>query len=200
MKIIKQTSDELIIKDGSAKNIIFGIIFALIGGAGAIYLNFVVSTPFWITMVFFIVGIIVILTSSSIVLSINKLGNQVGYQSKRIIGGKSYSYTIDNVLRIETRKSWKIQRNNQSNSTISIPRQVLVWQTIIIFKDGLELPISHEASSSSSIIGSMLMNGSGTEVAIATQIATFMGVPFQEIAPPDGGLGINLGSLPSIKL
>jgi hypothetical protein len=40
-----------------------------------------------------------------------------------------------------------------------------------------------------------MMSGSGKEVAIATQVASFMGVPFQEIAPPNGMGGINIGGM-----
>ena len=39
-----------------------------------------------------------------------------------------------------------------------------------------------------------MMSGSGKEVAIANQVATFLGVPFQEIAPPAGGMGIMGGA------
>jgi hypothetical protein len=37
------------------------------------------------------------------------------------------------------------------------------------------------------------MGGQGAEVAMAVQVANFLGVPFQEIAPPSfGGMQINL--------
>jgi hypothetical protein len=34
------------------------------------------------------------------------------------------------------------------------------------------------------------MGGQGAEVAIATQVANFLNVPFQEIAPPNIGMGV----------
>jgi hypothetical protein len=34
------------------------------------------------------------------------------------------------------------------------------------------------------------MGGQGAEVAIAAQVAKFLSVPFQEIAPPNMGMGI----------
>jgi len=51
-----------------------------------------------------------------------------------------------------------------------------------------------------SIGPAVMMGGSGSEVAIANQVATFLGVPFQEIAPPNGPAGINLGGGPGIQL
>ena len=42
----------------------------------------------------------------------------------------------------------------------------------------------------------VLMGGQGAEVAIATQVANFLGIPFQEIAPPNSGMEINIGGGP----
>jgi hypothetical protein len=104
-------------------------------------------------------------------------------------------YATGDVLRIETRKSWRIENNNVSSGRgVSMPRQVLVSQSVIVFKDGQELPLDHQNSSSGISIGpAVMMGGSGKEVAIANQVATFLGVPFQEIAPPSGGMGIGIG-------
>jgi len=38
------------------------------------------------------------------------------------------------------------------------------------------------------------MAGQGKETAIANQVATFLGVPFQELAPPISGININVGA------
>jgi len=40
--------------------------------------------------------------------------------------------------------------------------------------------------------GVVLMGGQGKEVAIAARVANFLSVPFQEIAPPNTSLGINI--------
>ena len=48
--------------------------------------------------------------------------------------------------------------------------------------------------------GAVLMGGQGSETAMANRVATFLGVPFQEIMPPNmvgmgtsGGLNIQIG-------
>ena len=84
-----------------------------------------------------------------------------------------------------------------------MPRQVLVSQSVIVFKDGQELPLDHQkdASSGISLGPAVMMGGQGKEMAIATQVANFLGVPFQEIAPPGGGgMGINIGGPGGIQL
>ena len=62
---------------------------------------------------------------------------------------------------------------------------------VIVFKDGREVALDHQKTSSSlSTGGVVLMSGQGAEVAIANRVANFLGVPFQEIAPPNMGMGV----------
>jgi hypothetical protein len=65
----------------------------------------------------------------------------------------------------------------------------LVAQSVIVFRDGRELALDHQKTSSTTTVGSMvLMGGQGAETAIAAQVAKFLNVPFQEIAPPNMGI------------
>jgi hypothetical protein len=69
----------------------------------------------------------------------------------------------------------------------------LVAQSVIVFKDGRELPLDHQKTSSSMSTGSVvLMGGQGAEVALAAKVANFISVPFQEISPPNMGMGVNI--------
>lgn len=201
MKIVNQTAGELELKEGNAGGIASGVIIAL-GGVGlGFYSHFFVSATLWGAIAFFVVGVAIVFMSSAITVDINKTSGKIIYQTKRLVGGKTATYPIANVLQIETRKSWRTEGGNRSGQTISAPRQVLVFQSVIVFKDGQELPLDHQNSSSGMSIGpAVMMGGSGSEVAIANQVATFLGVPFQEIAPPTGGMGINLGSIGRIQL
>lgn len=195
MKIVSQTADELVLKEGDAKGIIAGIVLVLVGIGVAFYSQFSPSVALWIAIGVFIVGLALIFLSASITVDANKTSGQINYQTKRLIGGSAATYAVADVLRIETRKSWKMENNNASSERgVSMPRQVLVSQSVIVFKSGQELPLDHQNSSSSMSIGpAVMMGGSGKEVAIANQVATFLGVPFQEIAPPNGPIGINIG-------
>ena len=194
MKIINQTTDELELKEGNASGIVFGIIFILAGVALGFYSHFIVSPTLWVALGLLVVGIVTVFISSSITVDFNKTSGQITYQTKRLIGGKTTTYAIADVLRVETRKSWRMEQGTRTGNTISPPRQVLVFQSVMVFKDGRELPLDHQNNSSGmSIGGAVMMGGSGKEVAIANQVATFLGVPFQEIAPPTNGMGMGTG-------
>ena len=196
MKITNQTADVLSLKEGNVGGIIAGIVLPLIGIGIGVYTRFIPGAPLWIAIGLFVVGILTVLFSSSIIVTIDKAASQIQYQTKRLVGGKAMTFTIGDVLRIETRKSWRTENaNNSGNRGVSMPRQVLVSQSVIVFKDGREVPLDHQSGGSSGVsIGpAVMMAGSGKEVAIANQVATFIGVPFQEIAPPSGPMSINIG-------
>jgi hypothetical protein len=196
MKITNQTADALALKEGDATGVMMGIVLVLVGVGLGVYTRFVVGTPLWFALGLFVVGLVVVFMSSSITVDINKTSGQIVYQTKRIIGGKSATFAIGDVLRVETRKSWRTESSNTGgNRGISVPREVLFSQSVIVFKDGQELALDRAKSSSSgmSIGPGVMMSGSGKEVAIANQVATFMGVPFQEVAPPNGPMSINIG-------
>jgi hypothetical protein len=202
MKITNQTTDELMLKEGDAKGIMAGIVLVVVGIGVAFYSQFSPSIALWIAIAVFIIGLAFIFLSSSITVDANKTSGQIVYQIKRLIGGSTATYAIADVLRVETRRTWRIENNNVSSGRgVSMPRQVLVSQSAIVFKDGQELPLDHQNSSSGISIGpAVMMGGSGKEVAIANQVATFLGVPFQEIAPPSGLTGINIGGGSGIQL
>jgi hypothetical protein len=191
MKIVSQTSDELVLTEGSASRVILGIVISIVGIGIGIFSHASSPAAIWIAIGLFIIGLAVMLFSSSISVDINKTGGQLIYKKKSLIKGKTMAYAIADILRIETRKEWRMESSNAGNRGVSMPRQVLVSQSIIVLKDGVELPIDHQKSSSG--MSTVLMSGQGKEVAIADQVANFLGVPFQEIAPPAGGMGINIG-------
>jgi len=207
MKIVSQSSDELVLKEGSASGIFLGIIFALAGALAVYFLHASSPVAMWIGLAFVVIGLGFVFFSSSITVDANKTSGQILYQTKRLIGGSSKTFAVADVLRIKTRKQWKMESGNNGGAggrDASMPRQVLVSQSVIVFKDGQELPLDHQKDSSSGMsfgpVGStVLMGGQGKEMAIATQVANFLGVPFQEIAPPGGGgggMGINIGGGP----
>ena len=152
-----------------------------------------------------LLGIGVICFASSITVDATKSRDQLVYQKKRLIGAKVSTYAISDVLRIETRKQWRMENTapNANRGTANPPQPMLVAQSVIVFKSGKELALDHQKNSSSMQIGgAVLMSGQGSETAMANRVATFLGVPFQEIMPPNmmgmggmgGGLNIQIGS------
>jgi hypothetical protein len=187
MKIISQSQDQLVLQEGSTSGVIVGAVFVLAGVLGGYFLR--ESSPYavWTALAVVLLGIGVILFASSITVTANKASGQVLYQKKSLVRGQKDLYAIAEIFRIETRKQWQTQNTQPSgNQQTSMPQ--LVAQSVIVFKDGRELPLDHQKTSSTTTVGSVvLMGGQGAETAVAAQVAKFLNVPFQEIAPPNMG-------------
>jgi hypothetical protein len=194
MKIISQSSDQLVLKEGSASGIVAGSVFAVAGVLVAIFLRDSIPYAIWIALALLVLGIAIILFSSSITVAANRTGGQLVYEKKRLVGGKTTTYAIADIFRIETRKQWRVDNSPpQGNQGASMPQPVLVAQSVIVFKNGSELALDHQKTSSTTTIGSMtVMGGQGAETAIAARVAEFLGVPFQEIMPPNMSSGMNI--------
>lgn len=194
MKITTLTANELELKEGSATGIILGAGFLLAGVLVAGLGRHSAPIMLYIGIVAALGGIAGILLASSITVRANKSTGQLSYEKKRLIGAQSATYAISDVFRIETRKQWRMQNEGApGNQGPPAQQPVLVAQSVIVFNSGQELPLDHQKNSSTTQIGgAVLMSGQGGESAMAAQVARFLNVPFQEIAPPNMGGGINI--------
>jgi Tfp pilus assembly PilM family ATPase len=194
MKIVSQSPDELVLKEGNVSGIVVGAVFVIAGLIAAFFLPRVTPFALWISLALVAIGLFIIVFSSSITVTANKKSGKLLYQKKRIAGSQESTYAIADIFRIETRKQWRVENSAPSGDrNAAMPQPVLVAQSVIVFKDGRELPLDHQKTSSSTQIGSVvLMGGQGAETAIAARVAEFLGVNFQEIAPPNMGMGINI--------
>jgi len=194
MKIVSQSADEMVLHEGSWQGMVVGAMCVIAGVLGAYFLHSSKPMALWIGLAAVALGVGVICFASSITVGATKSRDQLVYEKKRIVGAKTDTYKISDVLRIETRKQWRIQGAGgpPNRDTANPPQPVLVAQSVIVFKSGKELPLDHQKNSSSTQIGSaVLMSGQGSETAMANRVATFLGVPFQEIMPPNMmGMGI----------
>ena len=193
MKIVNQSSDELILTEGSTSGLIVGGVFVLAGILAGILLRQATPYAIWIGLALVVVGVLIILFASSITVSANKKSGQVLYEKKRLVGGQTSTYAIADVFRIETRKQWRIDNSPQSNNQQSMPTPQLVAQSVIVFKNGSELALDHQKTSSTTSVGGVAFTGGqGAESAIASRVAEFLDVPFQEVMPPNMGSGLNI--------
>src|ERR1700690_42318 len=110
MKITSQSAEELVLTEGGTTGIIVGAVF-VIGGPIAWYL-FHASNPvvIWVALGMAIIGLAIILMSSSITVKANKTSGQLFYEKKRLTGAQNSTYAIADIFRIETRKQWKVQK------------------------------------------------------------------------------------------
>lgn len=203
MKIVSQSADEMVLHEGSFQAIAIGALCVIAGALAAYFLHATKPIAVWIGLGAIALGVGVICFASSITVGATKSSDRLVYERKRIVGARTDSYKISDVLRIETRKQWRIEGAGSppDRQTANPPQPVLVAQSVIVFKSGKELPLDHQKNSSSTQIGSaVLMSGQGSETAMANRVAAFLGVPFQEIMPPNmmgmgmsGGLNIQIG-------
>jgi hypothetical protein len=191
MKITKISSDELELQEGRAQGLTIGIILIVAAAPAGIYL----PNPFalWIAGGLAVVGVAAILLSSSITVSASKTSGLIRFEKKRLIGARDSTFAISDVFRIETRKEWQMNHAPTGDPNQQVQQPVLVAQSVVVFKDGRELALDHQKTSSTISAGSaVLMSGQGAETAMAAQVAKFLEVPFAEIAPPNMGTGINI--------
>jgi hypothetical protein len=185
MKMIRRTEDEMVLQEGAASGIVVGVVFVLAGMGAGIFLH-----PVWIGVGLGAVGVAIGLFSSSITVVANRRSGELVHLRTRLVGKKSATYAIGDVFRIETRKEWRVE-NTASSQGQQTP--TIVAQSVIVFKNGSEVALDHQKSSSTTTLGAVaLVSGQGNETAMAAQVAEFLGVPFLEIAPPGMGGGVNL--------
>lgn len=194
MKIVSQSNDQMVLQEGNTSGIVVGIAMAIAGILVAWFLHASKPMTLWIGLAILTIGVGVIFFASSITVDANKAKGQLLYQKKRLMGTETAVYSIGDIMRIETRKQWRVDNTPPSgNREVSMPQPVLVAQSVIVFKNGKELALDHQKNSSSMSMGSaVLMSGQGAETAIANRVASFLGVPFQEIMPPNMSSGINI--------
>lgn len=204
MKIINQTTEEMVLKEGSQiSNIISGSFFVLAGG----YFTYTIlssGTVGWVILapiIFAFSGLLWLLLSAVVTISIQKTPGSIRYEKKRLTGTAVNTYNISDIVRVELRKQWQTERDTSAQGNTTATRQVLVSQTVVVFKDGTELPFGRTKSSGGMSGGfSVLMGGQGKEMAFANQVAQFLGVPFNEVSPNQGSIKIDLGSIGKIQL
>lgn len=196
MKITIQTADELELQEGGTAGIVVGVAFVIAGVVAGYFARNAEAFVTWIALGLGVVGIIAILFSSSITVNASKLSGQIRYQKKRLVGAQNTTYAIADVFRIETRRQWQMQNTADSaNQGVQTQEPVLVAQSVIVLKDGREVALDHQKTSSRTTVGSaVLMSGQGAESAVAAQVAKFLSVPFEEIGPANMGMGINIMS------
>jgi hypothetical protein len=196
MKITIQTADELERQEGGTAGIVVGVAFVIAGVVAGYFARNAEAFVTWIALGLGVVGIIAILFSSSITVNASKSSGQIRYQKKRLVGAQNTTYAIADVFRIETRRQWQMQNTADSaNQGVQTQEPVLVAQSVIVLKDGREVALDHQKTSSRTTVGSaVLMSGQGAESAVAAQVAKFLNVPFEEIGPANMGMGINIMS------
>jgi hypothetical protein len=192
MKIASQTSDQMVLKDSNywgvfiaVITIFFGFFFDFFGattGSGSFGIGDIIL---WIIAL--AVAFTAIFMNPSFMLAINKSDGTIFFHMKRIVLSKTATYQIGNIARIELRK---VYRNTSKGGT------EVVTQSVIIFKDGSEIPLEGKKAEKPMGAFGVVMGGDSAkqtkELSTSQQVASFINVPFQEISPENNSSGIGL--------
>lgn len=191
MKILEESDRKIVLKDSNWGGLIFGAVITL----GSLYFAYQ-SNPFALEFdiktlifpgIFLFVGLLLLLTSNITTITLDKSANKIDFNKKGILGARNKNYPLNQIIKVDMREQIVISRSTNSNQGFNPGTPQLQFQTVLVFKDGTEIPLDHLKSPSTSNIGGVtIMGGVGTEQVIGQKIATFLGVPFQKISPMGG--------------
>ncbi len=194
MNILKQTSDEIVTKDNGGGYFI-GVVFLLIGLGGIYFYYHTAQSSIGALIVpgiFALVAIFMILMKKTIVVDINKSTGKISFSKKSLLSNQSSEYDIANAQSVELREGSYMTTNDiDQPQGISYgnnynTRRVLTHQTVLVMKDGTELPLESIKNSNSqlTVMGvqtGTLMSGRGKVFVTSNMIAQFLGVPFNDV-------------------
>src|SRR5579863_8612479 len=100
MKITSQSSNEMVLTEGSTQGIVVGAALVIGGIAAGYVLHKSAPLSLWIGLAAAVIGVVIICFASSITVTANKSSGKLSYQKKRLIGAQNTDYAIADVMRI----------------------------------------------------------------------------------------------------
>lgn len=193
MQVLEDSDRRIVIKDSNWGGLIVGIVLLL----GSFYFTYVVNPlapgfdikSLIIPGILFLIGALLFFTSNSTMSAFDKDGNVISFVKKSVLGARNVTYQLDQVARLEMREQVVVTNSQPRTQGITIGggsmgTPHLQYQLVMVMKDGAEVPLDHLKSSGTSSFGGVaIMGGTGTEKVIGQKIATFLGIPYQEISP-----------------
>ena len=182
MKIIQETSSQMVLKQSGLGASIFGVLFFIIGlGVFVFFSRQNIMAARLIGGVFALVGVFVFVTAKTITITIDKAQNKCNFFSVTLIGKKSQDVALDQIKEVSLEE--KITNNSNSNGS-----QNQINYTIVFYlQDGEGIPIPIGSSTDSISINGLPMGemlGRNKNIVFCNKIAAFIGVPFADRRPP----------------
>ena len=172
MRIISESENQLIVKQDNIGNILFGIIFILIGVGISILSIMAVA----IGVIFFIVGIYIVFSSKSTKIILNRLSRTITVEYVGLRYKNIRNLNFDEV------KGITIQQFVKEITVNTGPRSPQEINLVIFLKNGEEILINAGESNNTYIMGVQLQKGllplKDKNRGIAEKISNFIGVPF----------------------
>ncbi|MFM2330824.1 MAG: hypothetical protein RLZZ26_331 [Candidatus Parcubacteria bacterium] len=191
----------VVVDKGLVSSVLIGAVFVVVGGV-LLFLAGSQTIALIVGGLFIVAGIVVVLKASSINITIDKSQGQILFQKNGLVKHEVRTYAIADAVRVELRNQYQTSTTTMQGRTYSQP--TIVWQSVLILKDGTELPLENLQAPGQTNVGvagvgfSVIGGGEAKEVVVGQQIAAFLGVPFQEIGAPGAALGggVAQGAMP----
>jgi len=189
MKITKQTSRLIILKDTNIVSIFTGIILISVGILAFFYpdlfTNEVDQFPWYFRLLFPLIGAIVLLISKTTKITLDKGSNKVLLISKKLIGDehKKY-YELKRIKKVLLQKTYAY-RGEKTRCYFNI---ILILDN----NEKIKLPSSATVSVGGGLIGKKYFN---KDEKIGEKIAKFLEVPFEKKDSENQGLKDTISEL-----
>ena len=156
-----------------SSGILFGVAFVLIGIALAVKAGGKSSTML-VGAAFALIGVVTIFAAASI--RVEFTGGQIIYQKKRVLGAKVQTFNAADAASVQIRQAITY-RTPQNTSGFSMRLPQVRYQTLLVFKDGGELPLDN-VKTSQNVFSTILAGGvPSKEFNVAHTVADFLHVP-----------------------
>jgi hypothetical protein len=162
------------------------------------------SSTLWIISIsvsafFFFIGIMLVVFDSETSMVISRSRGEILLLKKRAFGHPRMEKVcgIGDALRVELRKEYKMEKITKYGRahimTILMvqpfiePKQVTYWKSVLVLKDGIDLELGCVKTYLDEILGLTVSNARTKLVqqhAIASEVASFLGVPVEDMGWP----------------
>lgn len=158
MKITQQNETLMILKDWPTLPFFIGLIFILVGIIMIFFPSSLKeSPPVWVGVIFFILGCFASLSSKITTITIDKANDKISFYQRGFFGTENENFTLSQIKEIRIKKE-------ELSKLFSI---------VFLLKNGEEIPLGNNFSSVYR-----------AKRKLAEKISTFIKIPFQEDFTP----------------
>jgi len=171
MKIIKEDSGLMIIKDRNIIAYIIGLIFVVAGFIAVFKPNFFIDhPPAWSGLLGILIGGFVIFVAKITTIIFDKASNKLLFSQKGLISKGTKEYILDQIKEVELSMAYSTSNKSRGYS----------YHLACVLKNGELVQLNPWSSSNTRVLGSQVI----PEKNIGERIANFLRVPFLERRPP----------------
>lgn len=172
MRIVKETTNLMVLKQKNVFVFLVGIIFILAGLLVILKPDFFTNQPpFWSGFAGIAIGLFIIFVAKITTVTLDKTAGEIVFKWRTLINTKSKEYELGSIKQLE------LQQVYTSNSR---GRGGYSYKLAFILDTGEKLPLNPYSSSIVRIMGRQVI----LERKIGSRIANFLNIPFQERRPP----------------